>query len=80
MVPFIVISLCYVKNVHSCRFCFFKNRILNNYSNVINSRTAFFNLKKALYISRNGYRMNRAAYKNLGVLFGDEIRKKRRYY
>jgi len=60
-------------------FVFSKIGTLNNYFNSMNSRTAFLNIKSSLDISRKGYKMNRAAYKNLGLLFGDEPGKKRRY-
>ena len=61
-------------------FVFSKIGTLNNYFNSYSKRTAFFNIKKVASIYNYGYKMNRAAYKNLGVLFSNESSKKRRHY
>jgi len=61
-------------------FVFSKIGNLDNSFKSYGGRTAFFNVKKVASISNYGYKMNRAAYKNLGVLFEDGSRKKRRHY
>jgi hypothetical protein len=61
-------------------FVFSKVGYLNNYFNSFNSRNLFLNLKQVLNLTSCGYKMNRAAYKNIGYLFKYEKFKERRHH
>jgi len=68
------------KRVPQMGYIFSKLGYLNNSLNYFGKRVAFFNLKKLTLYSDYGYKMNRAAYKHLGLLFGGVTSKKRRHY
>jgi len=68
------------KRVPQLGYVFSKLGYLNNSFNCVNSRVAFFNLKKLTLFSTYGYKMNRAAIKHLGLLFESAATKKGRHY
>lgn len=54
------------KRAPRIRFVYCKLGTLNNYFNAQFARITFLNIRKGRFIANLGYKMNRAAYKNLG--------------